>query len=261
VKYLAIARTQLLASLIYDRDLIVRSAFMVVVLITFVQLWQATFAATNQTVISGFTVHDIVWYLVITEVVALSPPRIAQAVDAQVRTGDIAYALARPYSLTLYHLASYWGDTLVRIPVNLLVGGTVAFIAVGPPRVSPEAVAATVVLWIGGITLKASLEMLIGLSAFWVEDTAPVEWLYAKILYTVGGLMLPLELFPDWLAAIARTLPFAAIMYAPARAFVGFSVDGFLQLAGLQLVWLLVIWVAVQVVYAHATRRLVAHGG
>jgi ABC-2 type transport system permease protein len=40
---------------------------------------------------------------------------------------------------------------------------------------------------------------------------------------TIGGVFLPLELFPDWLASIARGLPFASIAYAPARAFVGFD--------------------------------------
>jgi ABC-2 type transport system permease protein len=261
VKYLAIARTQLLATLMYDRDLLVRSVFMVVIMVTFVQLWTVTFAATGETVISGFTVSDLVWYLVITEVVALSPPRIAQIVDTQVRTGDIAYALARPYSLPLYHVAWYWGDTLMRMPVNAAVGGAVAFLAVGPPSTSPSAIVATLLLWLGGITLKALIEMLIGLSAFWVEDTAPIEWIYAKILYTIGGLLLPLDLFPDWLATIARHLPFAAIMYAPARTFVGFSWPVFGESLATQLAWLVIFWLAIQLVFQRATRRLVTHGG
>lgn len=261
MKYVAIARTQLLATLMYDRDLFVRSVFMVVILVTFVQLWSTTFAVSGQTVISGFDVRALVWYLVITEVVALSPPRIAQSIDNQVRAGDVAYALARPYWYPLYHLAWYWGDTLLRVPLNLLVGGAVAMIAVGPPETSPPALFATLVLWIGAISLKASIEILIGLSAFWVEDTAPFEWIYAKVLYTIGGLLLPLDLFPDWLAAIARSLPFSAIMYAPARVFVGFAWDSFGVLVLSQLTWIVVTWIVVVLVFGRATRRLVAHGG
>jgi ABC-2 type transport system permease protein len=261
VKYLAIARTQLLATLMYDRDHLVRSVFMVVILVTFVQLWTTTFAVTNQSVISGFSVSQLVWYLVITEVVALSGPRIAQSIDNQVRAGDVAYALARPYWYPLYHLAWSWGDTLLRVPVNLLVGSLVALIAVGPPDTSALAALATLLLWIGAITLKVSIEILIGLSAFWVEDTAPFEWIYAKILFTLGGLLLPLELFPDWLAAIARSLPFAAIMYAPARAFVGFSWDVVGQMVLAQLTWIALTWLLLVIVFSRATRRLVAHGG
>ena len=261
MKYFAIGRTALAATLVYERDLLVRSAFMLVVMVTFVQLWTATFAATGQTLVNGFTVRDLVWYLVITEVVALSTPRIAQTVDAQVRTGDVAYQLARPYSFPLFHLASYWGETVVRMPVNLLVGSAVALLTVGPPQVTPLAVVSTLVLWAGAITLRAAMDILVGLSAFWVEDTMPLEWIVSKFQITLGGLILPLELFPDWLATISRALPFAAIMYAPARAFVGSSWEELAPLVLSQVVWLSGCWLGVALVFGRATRRLVAHGG
>src|SRR3982074_82387 len=126
-----------MGSLIYDRDLVVRSVFMLVVLVTFVQLWTTTYNAINEPIIAGFSLRDLVWYLVITEVIALSTPRIAQTIDTEVRSGDVAYALARPYSYPLFHLASFWGETLVRLPINALVGSSVALIAVGLPPITP----------------------------------------------------------------------------------------------------------------------------
>jgi len=262
VKYVAVARLRLMGALMYDRDLLVRSAFMVVVLVVFVQLWTATYSATGQVVVQGFSLHELIWYLVITEVIALSTPRVAQTIDSDVRSGDIAVALARPYNYPLFQLAAFWGETLPRLPINALLGGTVAFLAVGLPRVTPQGVLACLVLGAGAITLKAMFEILIGLSAFWVEDTQPAEWIYNKLLYTIGGLFLPLQLFPAWLAAIARVLPFASIMYAPARAFVGGDDVGTLvSLGAIQLVWLLAIGLVLLGVFAHATRRLVAHGG
>jgi ABC-2 type transport system permease protein len=261
MKYLAIANTRLMGSLMYERDMFVRSIFMLVVLVTFVQLWTTTYAATHETSIDGFTLHDLVWYLVITEVVALSTPRIAQTIDADVRSGDIAYALARPYSYPLYHLAAFWGETLVRVPINALVGFGVALVAVGLPPTSPSAVLATLLLGAGAITLKGTIEILVGLSAFWVEDTQPAEWIYNKFVLTLGGLFLPLDLFPDWLANIARALPFASMAYAPARVFVGFDWGVFGPLLLIQLIWLGVGWLGVVVIFGRASRRLVAHGG
>jgi ABC-2 type transport system permease protein len=261
MKYVAIARTRLLGALMYDRDVLVRSSFMLVALVTFVQLWQTTFTATGNTVVAGFGLPDIVWYLVITEVVTLSTPRLAQVIDSEVRSGDVAYALGRPVNYPLYHLASLWGETLLRLPLNALVGGLVALIAVGPPPTSPGGLLGTLVLAAGAITLKGTVEILIGLSAFWVEDTQPAEWIYSKFAMTIGGLFLPLELFPDWLAAIARGLPFAAMAYAPARVFVGFSVPLFVPLLASQVCWLVLGWLAVRLVFSRATRRLVAHGG
>jgi viologen exporter family transport system permease protein len=261
VKYLAIARTRLMASLIYDRDLLLRSVFMLVVLVTFVQLWSTTYGSTAQPIIAGFSLRDLVWYLVITEVIALSTPRIAQTIDLEVRSGDVAYALGRPYSYPLYHLASFWGETLARLPVNAGVGAGVALLAVGPPPTSAPGLICMLVLGAGAMTLKGTLEVMVGLTAFWVEDTQPAEWIYSKFVMTLGGLFLPLELFPDWLAQISRVLPFASMAYAPARVFVGFSLDVFGPLLLSQLVWLLLCWLALGLVFGSATRRLAAHGG
>jgi ABC-2 type transport system permease protein len=260
-KYVAVARTRVLAGLMYDRDLAVRSVFMLVVLVTFVQLWSTTFDSTGQAVVQGFSLRDLVWYLVITETVALSTPRIVQTIDSEVRAGDVAYALARPMSYPLFHLAGYWGETLVRLPLNLLVGSVVGLLSVGPPNVSPATLVATLAIGALAITLRGCFDVLIGLSAFWLEDTLPVDWLHNKFLLTLGGTFIPLELFPAWLGAIARALPFASVQYAPARVFVGASSDLIALIVLTQVVWLCVAWSLVQVVFAQATRRVVAHGG
>jgi ABC-2 type transport system permease protein len=261
MKYLAIANTRLMGSLMYERDVLVHSVFMLVALVTFVQLWTTTYDATGQSSIEGFSLRDLVWYLVITEIIALSAPRIAHTIDTEVRSGDVAYALARPVNYPLYHLAGFWGETLLRLPLNALVGGAVALVAVGLPPTSLAGILATLVLGAGAITLRGGIEILVGLSAFWVEDTQPAEWIYNKFVLTLGGLFLPLDLFPGWLASIARGLPFASMAYAPARAFVGFDwpVVGSLLLT--QLLWLGLCWLAVRVIFGRAARRLVAHGG
>jgi ABC-2 type transport system permease protein len=261
VKYLAIARLRLMSALIYNRDVLVRSLFMLVAMVVFVQLWTTTYSTTNQSVIQGFGLRDIVWYLVITEVIALSTPVIAQNIDAEVRSGDIAYILPRPYSYPLYNLAAFWGETLVRLPLNFAVGSVVAWLAVGPPPTSGPALLASLVLMTGAISLKGMLEILVGFTAFWVEDTLPAQWIYSKFLITIGGIFLPLDLFPDWLAAISRALPFASVTYAPARVFVSLDWTVFGPLLATQLAWIALCWLTIQVVFSFASRRLVAHGG
>jgi hypothetical protein len=64
------------------------------------------------------------------------------------------------------------------VPVNVVQGSAVALIAVGPPPTNPLALLATLVLGAGAITLRGMLKTLIGLTAFWVEDTQPAEWIY-----------------------------------------------------------------------------------
>jgi ABC-2 type transport system permease protein len=261
MKYLAVTRTTSMASLMYERDVLLRSIFMIVVLVVFVQLWSTTFEKANQAAFSGFELRDIMWYLVITESLVISFPRIVQTIDAEVRGGDVAYRLSRPYNYPLYHLASFWGDTLVRLPTNLLVGATIVLIAVGPPKLSVEALLATLLSAALAVTLVAVTSVMIGLSAFWVEDTTPIDWIYAKLVFTLGGMFLPLELFPDWLAQIARWLPFASMAYAPARLFVAFEWPMFGSVVLTQVVWLAALGMCLKVIFGKAVTRVVAHGG
>jgi ABC-2 type transport system permease protein len=250
-----------LSALMYDRDLLVRSVFMVVVLIVFVNLWAAAYAATGQASIEGYSLSDIVWYMVITESIIISKPNVAVVIDGEVRAGDVAYRLSRPYSYPLYHLASYLGEAVVRLPVSIVAGTIVAWIAVGPPPVSIQSVVALVVSMGCALTLQGIIEVLVGLCAFWVEDTMPILWIWNKFALTLGGVLLPLELFPDWLAAIARALPFAAVAYAPGRLFVGFDWSIAASVILTQAVWIGLCWLTVALLFGRATRRVVAHGG
>jgi ABC-2 type transport system permease protein len=54
-------------------------------------------------------------------------------------------------------------------------------------------------------------------SSFWVRDAKSGWFLYHKLVYIVGGMLLPLEVLPDALERFARLTPFAAMAYAPAR--------------------------------------------
>jgi ABC-2 type transport system permease protein len=261
VKYFAVARTTVLSGLMYDRDLLVRSIFMLVVMVIFAQLWSTTFASTGLAIIQGLSARDVIWYMVITEALAISKPQIAQVIDGEVRAGDVAYRLARPYSYPLYHLAAFWGEALVRLPASLLVGALVALLAVGVPALTLGGVLGLLISLVCAVTLTGAFEVLIGLSAFWVEDTLPIYWIWSKFVLTLGGVLLPLELFPDWLRDISRLLPFASAAYAPGRLFVSFDFGTALNVVLVQLVWIGLAWLLVTLAFRRATRRVVAHGG
>ena len=82
-----------------------------------------------------------------------------------------------------------------------------------------------------------------------------------KLLFTVGGLFLPLEMFPDWLRRVAGWLPFQFITYVPARAFVAFEPKFVLRAAVGQTAYVVTIAALVALVWRRAQRRLVVHGG
>ena len=259
-KYPAIFRITLLSSLVYGRDVALRSGTMVLVLFVFVQLWTFTFESQGG-VIEGFTLRDMIWYLVVTETVVLSAPRVSLKIDEEVKSGELAYVLSKPYNYLLYHLAGYWGEGALRLPVNFAVGSLIALATVGPPQTSLVAVLAAATAFVFAVTINFLVEASIGLTAFWFEDSQPFFWIYQKLVFTVGGLFLPLEFLPGLLRDVASVLPFATITYTPARLFVAFEWQEAALRFGLQFAWLLLIALGSWAVYGRAVRKVNVHGG
>jgi ABC-2 type transport system permease protein len=53
----------------------------------------------------------------------------------------------------------------------------------------------------------------------------------------LGGLILPLSIYPDWLRAVAEWTPFAAMLYGPGRTAVAFDPGAAAVAVALLLAW------------------------
>ncbi len=260
-KYGAIARASLATQAVYLGEVAARTVFLAMILFVFLSLWQVTYAALGVTAIAGLSLAQMVWYLLITEVIVISRPRFTREIDAEVRSGDIAYQLMRPYSYVGYRLAHHLGDRLLRLGLGFATGVPLALLYVGPIAVDPVAAAVALAVLAFGLLIDFAISMAIGLCAFWVEDTAPFSLLYERLLMLLGGMILPIDLFPEVVARVVAYLPFPLLLYAPARLIVTGD-GGTIGIIVLQLfvTAALAFWV-LGALFAFATRRLVANGG
>jgi ABC-2 type transport system permease protein len=259
-KYIAIFKINLLNSLAYPAELVTRSGMILIFMWVFFQLWRITFAAAGTQAINGLTLRDTMWYLLLAETLELGRPRLARVISEQVKDGSIAYLLNKPYNFLLYQLSSGLGDSLPRMGMLFLVGGALVWAMAGPPPALvnwPLALAALVGAWL----LHFCVNALIGLSAFAVEEVAPFEWIYQKFTFVLGGMLVPLDFYPAWLQTIAKSLPFAYMMYGPARLFVLPDMQIFVQIALGQIFWLAVLGGLLVLAYSRGTRKLAINGG
>jgi ABC-2 type transport system permease protein len=259
-KYWAILKTQLLNSLAYPGDLASRSLSIVLFMWVFVHLWRATYRSLGQGDIAGLTLRDTLWYLMLAETIVLSKPRLSTAIAEAVRDGSVAYLLNKPYNFLLYQVSVGLGDSLLRMLFNALAGGTIIWLTVGPPpdpRGWPLALAAMTAAWLIDFCIAA----MIGLAAFVTEDVAAFEWIYSKLLFLLGGLLIPLDFFPDWLQTITQALPFAYTVYGPARLFVEPSLARFGTLLLAQGAWLAALGLLLTLLYRKGVTWLTINGG
>ncbi len=246
---------------VYRSELVARSLQMVLFMLVFIALWTTAFAVSGRADLEGYGLAEMVWYLAMTETVTLSTSRIFVEISEAVKAGDLAYTLARPLSYPFFQVANSLGNSVPRFLLNLATASAVVALGTRQVAGSLPGLAAFLVVAALALLLDTLMAVLIGLAAFWLEEVNPVYWIYSKLLFTVGGLFLPLEMFPEQLRQVVRWLPFQYITYAPARTFVKFEPEFVLQAVAGQAAYLVVLAAVVMLVWHRAQRRMVVHGG
>jgi ABC-2 type transport system permease protein len=114
---------------------------------------------------------------------------------------------------------------------------------------------------LGAWILHFCLTVMIGLSAFVAEDVSAFMWIYQKLAFVFGGMLVPLDFYPGWLQAIARALPFSSITYGPARLFVTPTMELFISVMTMQIVWIVILTLVLTFAYRRGVAYLTVNGG
>lgn len=259
-KYWAIFQITLLNSLAYPGELFGRSLLILPFMWIFYQLWKVIFTTSATTVINGMTLYSTMWYLMMAETIELSRPALARTISDNVKDGSIAYILNKPYSFILYQFSNSMGETVFRALLNAVLGSTVIWWLVGPPPGWMGWLFAIIAI-LGTWVLNFCITCLIGLSAFLVEDVNPFMWIYQKLIFILGGFLIPLDLYPDWLQAIAKALPFSAMVYGPSKLFIAPTWELLGQVMLLQMLWIFAFGTVLIISYQRGVKYLTVNGG
>lgn len=260
-KYVAVLRVSVANNLAYLMEVFFRALLLVVLVFILGQLWKATFSARGATVLSGFSISDMLWYLVAAETIAMSLPPLTRRIDQEVRSGQLAYLLGRPCNYVFYNFAQYLGERLVRLAINGVVGAVLVLIFVGLPHFAWTGILAWPLVTFLALSIDFVAYFSIGLLAFWTEETSSFALIFSRLTLVLGGVLAPLEIFPEPLRSIAQALPFSTILYGPSRTLVHFELDQFIRLLEQQIITLAVGSLILLAVYQFAIRRVNINGG
>jgi len=260
-KYSAVLRVSVANNLAYVYEVLFRSLFLIVLIFVFGQLWKTTYSLRGTSLLGSFSINDMIWYLAAAETIATSMPQLTRRIDEDVRSGRLAYLLGRPYNYVLYNFSQYLGERLVRFCLNGVIAAAMALLLVGPPHFTWMGVLAWPFVTFLALCIDFSAYFSIGLLAFWTEDTNSFTIIYSRMALVLGGVLVPLEIFPQPLRGIAQALPFSAILYGPARTLVHFELVRFVGLLLQQGIILGVGWLILMAMYQVAIRRVNINGG
>jgi ABC-2 type transport system permease protein len=234
-----------------------RVLFFGVILGVFSTLWRAVSE-------SGMPLRarpeQLVWYLAVTEWIVLGVPAIHLDIENDVRRGDVIYRMARPISYLGSLLAEGAGRLSVRLPRLALLGLAFAWLFAGRGPDFSLALLYVIPLGIAAAFVLMTIYVLIGLLAFWLGETAPVYWVCQKLLFVLGGLMLPLDIYPAKVLTVAKLTPFPSLLYGPASLMLG-GPQRPLAIAASLALWSVVLIGFAALLVRGARRKLELYGG
>ena len=172
-------------------------------------------------------------------------------IEQTIRTGDVVSDLAKPFSYVGFWLARDIGRSVYFVLFRfapILVAGQLLMGLRWPS--SPMVWLAFGFSLVLALTVSFGFRFLLNVSAFWTTDARGLGQLALAAVMFLGGFVVPIRFFPDWLQPIVLALPFAAITQTPADLYVE-------RLQGTAAVQA----VALQALWAVATRRVVIQGG
>ena len=224
----------------------------------------AAFEGSGAAQVAGYDTAGIVTFTWVTQAfIMVINLWGGMGVSETIQTGAVVADLSKPFSYLGYWLARALGQAafffLFRcVPIVLV--GQLMFGLRWPQR--PETWLLLAIAALLAILVSFSWNFLIELTSFWVVKVAGVRQFATAIMIFFSGFVIPIPLFPEWLQAIARALPFAAVTQIPVDLFLEryAGAELFAALA-VQLLWAGVMLAAAQGMVAFATRHVVTQGG
>jgi viologen exporter family transport system permease protein len=206
------------------------------------------------------TFQSVVWYMAITELIAIAVWTQYREVREDVLNHHISGLMVMPVSYFGLKTGEWLGRSVENMIRFLVLGALVAYLLTGGFALELSDLPSLVLSLLLAIVIFNNIHLLIGLTEVWGAHARPVFLIVQKMLFLFGGLLLPLEIYPSWIQNLAWATPFPAILYGPASfAF---------EKTGSELSWLLVIqifWVALTSLAAitalGAARRKIGRDG
>jgi ABC-2 type transport system permease protein len=203
-------------------------------------------------------------YLWLTQaLLLLLPMRLDAEIQQMIRTGAVAYELARPIDLYWFWFSRTVGSRTAPMLLRAapLYAVAILFFGLKPPASLAAAGGFALSVGAAGI-LGCALATLMSITLLWTISGDGISRLLSMLAYVFSGSVVPLPFYPLWAQRILDLLPFRGLMDTPFRLYSGHIPPQELPFAvGHQLAWALGLILLGRWLLGRGARRMVVQGG
>ena len=261
-KYFFIYKSELMSTLSYALNILSRLIGYIMMIYIFINLWDYIYDDPSK-LINEYSKSQMIWYVIVTEIIWISTDsrRLCRRISDDVKGGNIAYNMNKPYSYIGYAISSHLGETTIKSIITILVGLVMGLIFLDWfPALDLAKFLIIALSFMLAILISSFIVTFIGLISFIIEDSNPIHWLYSKMILVLGALF-PVEFFPGVLANFIKVSPIYVICYGPAKLFVDFSYERAVEILLAQVIYLGFSSMLCIMLYKKGVKKLNVTGG
>jgi ABC-2 type transport system permease protein len=188
-------------------------------------LWTAIFRETGREEVAGFSLEAMIVYYVAAILLGkvVKGDERDRTISEDIYEGSLTRYLLYPSSYFGFKYAEHVGSIVPSLVEMALFGAVALALLPTPPDVHVSA--ASVAMAAVSVAISNLLHFLLMFPlravAFWADNVWSLEVMYRFVSQLLGGLLLPLTLFPEWAERGLALLPFRYLYYFPAVTLLG----------------------------------------
>ncbi|WP_312651135.1 ABC-2 family transporter protein [Proteiniclasticum sp.] len=228
-------------------------------------LWKAIFSSSPDKVINGFTLNEMIMYIIISFLTTLmTSVDISFDIAREVKDGSIAINLIRPISYEKRMLFQALGGVLYNFViifvaaftvVNLIFYSTTGF-------TSDVNIPLYMLSMMMGIVINFYFSYTFGLLSFKITNMWGMSQIMGAVTQLLSGALIPIVFFPEIFRKVITILPFSSIVYTPTMIYLGkISGSEAYNALMLQFVWIIVMIVISRFMWKTLVKSLSILGG
>lgn len=230
-------------------------------------LWKAIYNSSSNPSINGFTLNEMIVYIFMSFITSnLVWVGVTRDIGTEVIEGTIAMNLIKPINYQIRLLYSSLGNMLFKFMVPGLpiwiVMVIVRYIRLGELPPSPIIIVTYLVSVVLSFGIMFLFDFCFGLLSFYTTYIWGLNLAKQAILGFLTGQLIPLSFFPEVVQKVFDFLPFASMNYVPVMIYLNkMSTQKVLFSLGVQVIWILLLYLLANCLWSRVIKRITILGG
>ena len=261
-KYLYVFKSEVMTNFQYVFNLLFGFVGYAIMLFILYNMYKYLYSDPSE-LINGYSYSQMIWYVLLTEVMwsSVGGRKLCRKITEDVKSGNIAYNISKPYSYIGYILSNHMADVVVKgifyFAISIILG--VAFLGALPNITLVQLVFVLISCLLANV-ISIFILTFIGLFSFYIEDSGPFYWVYSKLIL-VFSTIFPIEYFPKVMQPILKLSPAYVVSYGPAKLYVDFSWNNLAVILFAQIIYILITYLLCSLIYRKGVKKLSVNGG